>query len=668
MKAIYLTKSRFKLALECPTKLYYTGKNEYANQKIEDTFLLALADGGFQVGALAKCYFPGGYEIKTLDYDEALCQTNELLKKDSVIIFEAAVKFETLFIRADILIKNENCIKLVEVKAKSIDTATAGSFLNKNGSIASAWKPYLYDVAFQKHVVSCAFPKQTVSAYLMGADKNSCCPSDGLNQKFKIAKDHTGRKNVVVSPNLLKVDLDDHILVRVDVDEYCEQIYSEMIEVGQSSISFKDYVKLLADSYIGDKKIVSLPSSCCSTCEFKTNEQEAAACIKSGFDECWKGGLNWGDDDLKEPNVLDIWNFRKKDQCIHEGRIKLVDIIKEDISPKSDNKPGYSSSERQWLQVQKVQNNDTTHWFDWENMHREMSSWVYPLHFIDFETTMVAIPFNKGRHPYEGIAFQFSHHLVLEDGRIEHHGQYLNTTIGEFPNYDFLRKLKNELEFDQGSIFRYATHENTFLNIIYKQLIEDLDDIPDREELCEFVRTITNSVGGSEKKWEGTRNMIDMCEIVKRYYYNPATKGSNSIKQVLPALLNSSRFLKKKYSAPIYGAEGGIPSLNYKDWKWIKFKNGRVIDPYKLMPNMFQDISQRDFVLLSDSDKLNNGGAALTAYARIQFEEMSEYERSEIRQALLKYCELDTLAMVMIYEGWKELINIEMKRLIKNKT
>ena len=27
----YLTKSRFKLAVECPTKLFYTGKPEYAN-------------------------------------------------------------------------------------------------------------------------------------------------------------------------------------------------------------------------------------------------------------------------------------------------------------------------------------------------------------------------------------------------------------------------------------------------------------------------------------------------------------------------------------------------------------------------------------------------------------------------------------------------------------
>jgi hypothetical protein len=31
---------------------------------------------------------------------------------------------------------------------------------------------------------------------------------------------------------------------------------------------------------------------------------------------------------------------------------------------------------------------------------------------------------------------------------------------------------------------------------------------------------------------------------------------------------------------------------------------------------------------------------------------MSDYERGELEAALLKYCELDTLAMVMIYEAW----------------
>ena len=52
----YLTKSRFVLAVECETKLFYTGKTEYADRKKEDPFLAALAEGGFQVGEMAKLY------------------------------------------------------------------------------------------------------------------------------------------------------------------------------------------------------------------------------------------------------------------------------------------------------------------------------------------------------------------------------------------------------------------------------------------------------------------------------------------------------------------------------------------------------------------------------------------------------------------------------------
>lgn len=35
---------------------------------------------------------------------------------------------------------------------------------------------------------------------------------------------------------------------------------------------------------------------------------------------------------------------------------------------------------------------------------------------------------------------------------------------------------------------------------------------------------------------------------------------------------------------------------------------------------------------------------------------MSEEERHAIRDSLLKYCELDTLAMVMIWEGFVEIV------------
>jgi len=97
-KPRYLTKTLFNLAHECPTKLYYYHKEEYPSTKEDDEFLEALAEGGFQVGALAKCYYPEGIEVTTLDHQEAIQQTNELLKRDSVTIFEAAICFEDFFI------------------------------------------------------------------------------------------------------------------------------------------------------------------------------------------------------------------------------------------------------------------------------------------------------------------------------------------------------------------------------------------------------------------------------------------------------------------------------------------------------------------------------------------------------------------------------------------
>ena len=72
----YLTKSRFKSALECPTKLFYTSNDDYANTMDENEFLMALAEGGFQVGELAKYYHPGGYDITSLKYKESLEETN----------------------------------------------------------------------------------------------------------------------------------------------------------------------------------------------------------------------------------------------------------------------------------------------------------------------------------------------------------------------------------------------------------------------------------------------------------------------------------------------------------------------------------------------------------------------------------------------------------------
>tara|TARA_R110000823_G_scaffold137807_1_gene267261 strand:+ start:351 stop:833 length:483 start_codon:yes stop_codon:yes gene_type:complete len=148
-----LTKTRFKLGLECPNKLYFTSKKEYANQSLDDSFLQALAKGGFQVEALARLHYPKGIFIDTqnYEYDLATDLTQEQLTKDAISIYEAAFEHNGLFIRTDILSKKGNHIKLIEVKAKSFDPNDEFLFIGKRGGIKSDWKLYLFDLAFQKY-------------------------------------------------------------------------------------------------------------------------------------------------------------------------------------------------------------------------------------------------------------------------------------------------------------------------------------------------------------------------------------------------------------------------------------------------------------------------------------------------------------------------------------
>jgi len=58
----------------------------------------------------------------------------------------------------------------------------------------------------------------------------------------------------------------------------------------------------------------------------------------------------------------------------------------------------------------------------------------------------------------------------------------------------------------------------------------------------------------------------------------------------------------------------------------------------------------------TDNCYLADGGAAMTAYMKMQFTNMPKEEKDAIIQGLLRYCELDTLAMVMIFEAWREWI------------
>jgi hypothetical protein len=140
--------------------------------------------------------------------------------------------------------------------------------------------------------------------------------------------------------------------------------------------------------------------------------------------------------------------------------------------------------------------------------------------------------------------------------------------------------------------------------------------------------------------------------------------GSNSIKKVLPAVLNTSHFLQTKYAQPIYGKE--IKSLNISENEpisWITYlADNRVDNPYHLLPSVaqFLQITEEEAEALEDKigDDMTvaNGGAALTAYSKLMFCDDRNWDDA-LRTALLRYCELDTMAMVFIWEYFNHEVN-----------
>lgn len=672
----YLTKSRFKLALECVTKLYYTKKEkEYADESLDDSFLEALAEGGFQVGELAKFLFcddPIGEEITidTLDYESALQETEKRLNgKSKIVVAEAAFSYGSLFIRTDLIVKDGKSLDLYEVKSVSTDGNDL-DFITKRGEprIVSDWVEYLYDVAFQKYVVSKALQKQNlkISAHLVLVDKSRVVTVDGLNQKFRIYKQENGRSRVVVEKGLKKADLGKSILREINVDDEVQRIWDEFVVPTDYSdkMRFVEFVEFCSKIYTDDKREFTPLGTKCKHCQF-TNSDPSASALKSGLLECWKEKTQYTDELLKKDLVLTLWSggMGSKSivkELIANGKYLVESLTEGDLASKSQEKEhdGLSPRQRRLEQINRIKAGTDKCYFDKSGFAKEMESWVYPLHMIDFETTMTALPFHKGRRPYEGIAFQFSHHVIEKNGTIRHAGQFLSFERGVFPNYSFVRELKAQLEKDHGSVFRYHNHENTYLNMIYGQLETDPKPEPDKRELQAFIRSITNwklEGGGKEAKQEGPRSMIDLYKVVMSYYYSPRAKGSNSLKSILPAIIADSEYLRSRYSRPIYGKEKEVPSLNFCEHVWIDPKCNN--DPYRTLEPLFDEYDNEKLDrLLLGFDEIAEGGAAMTAYNYLQFSEIPADQREILRNGLLRYCELDTMAMVMLIEGWRSLL------------
>ena len=643
----YLTKSKFTHCLDCPTKLFYKNHgNEYATSQDENDFLQALADGGIQVGELAKLYYPGGVEIPySRDKSVSIHKTKELLKQDEVIIYEAAIQHGLTYSLVDILVKKGNEIQLIEVKSKSWDREEG--FYLKNGSMRSKWHKYLYDVAFQTWVIQKAYPEFNVSPQLMLIDKEVPTSVDGLHQYFKIVENEEGQSEVRLTKDQSDIELGDQIMTSLEVSNEVASIFNGESREPESKLEakgFDQWIEGLCELISNDEKYPVSIGAKCRNCEHRVKAEKLNG-KKAGFNECWKEALNWSDEELSKPHAFDVWYAASK-KYIDDEVYLMKEITPEYLDVDENSlyqQPIWNSrDQRQLAQVMKMTGRHDKSEVILPGLFHEMDSWTYPLHFIDFEGIAPAIPFHKGCYPYKKIPFQFSMHNVYEDGRVEHAAEWVDKRKGVYPGFDFVRELKKVLEKDEGSVFMYHHYEKTTLNDVKSRLLNSGE--PDRDELIAWIDTLVTK-GAS-------RELIDQQQLVVKYYYSVHMGGSNSIKDVLPAVLNESEALKKIYSNPYSGLSLKEKILYQTD------ENGEAINPYKLLDPVgygIPDESEDVEIELESGERITEGGTAMMAWARMQFNDVPEEEREKVFGALLRYCELDTLAMVMIYQHWESL-------------
>ena len=277
------------------------------------------------------------------------------------------------------------------------------------------------------------------------------------------------------------------------------------------------------------------------------------------MDYCWK--------DIPEYSIFDLYkiNLEEKIKFLEKG-IKSLEDLNEEEELNDFHKIQLKTYKEKSLHIEK------------EKIKEFLNKIKYPINFLDFETFIEPIPRFERQKPYEQIPFQYSLHILYEDGKLEHK-EFLGDENSD-PRKNLAKSLLNDLT-DNGSIIAY--NKNFEIRVIKK--------------LAEFLPEYKN------KLLSLTNRFVDLIEPFRNFWlYHYDFKGNFSIKSVLPALFPNDE------------------NLNYKNLHNIQ-----------------------------------NGNDAMNTFAKLHL--IKEKEKvEEIKQDLLKYCNLDTYAMVKLYEKLKELI------------
>jgi hypothetical protein len=174
----------------------------------------------------------------------------------------------------------------------------------------------------------------------------------------------------------------------------------------------------------------------------------------------------------------------------------------------------------------------------------ELAAVAFPVHFLDFETFMPALPLYSGTRPYQMIPFQWSDHVLSADGAVVHR-EFLHADRTD-PRRPFAEALSQVVS-GPGSIVVYSSFEAARLR-----------------ELEDQYSDLAPSLRGLRER------IFDLLPVIRAHIYDREFHGSFSIKNVLPALIPEFGYEDLEVS------DGNLASLAYVEMQALETTPERI--------------------------------------------------------------------------------------------
>jgi CRISPR/Cas system-associated exonuclease Cas4 (RecB family) len=157
---------------------------------------------------------------------------------------------------------------------------------------------------------------------------------------------------------------------------------------------------------------------------------------------------------------------------------------------------------------------------DKDAIKERLESLIYPLYFLDYETVSLAVPPFDGYKPYQQMVFQYSLHVLHEDGSLNHY-EYVADSACEDPSKELLVSLSKAID-QAGTVIVWNESFEIGRNNEMAELYPEYES---------FIMSLVNN------------RVFDLMNIFfEQLYVDPRFNASYSIKKVLPVLVPELKY------------------------------------------------------------------------------------------------------------------------------